>query len=417
MTQRAPDTCAAFVGIDWAEAKHDGCLQAAGAPKRACCQRTHTPEASDAWVATLRTRFNGPPVAGCLERTTGPLVFALRKYAGLILCPLNPLTLARYRDACTPSRAKDAPTAAALPRELLLTPRDTLQPLNPQHPTLRAREQLVDQRRRVGGATGRRTHRLTSPLTNSVPHVLTWLPDKETPLFCDVLSRWPTLQAAHRARRAPLETCCRDHHVRSSDVIDHRLHAIKAASPLPLDEGVIAPHTLLVQALVSQLRVTLQASATFDTALAQRAQSPPDFPLFPARPGAGPVFASRLRVAFGAQRDRSASAAELPRSAGMASVTERRGKQAWGHWRRQGPTFLRHPFVAWAAEATRHACWAQVYSQQQRDKGKAHQAAVRPWHAKGAASSLGGGRSAPCRMRPPLSRHSPAVGRPCSSIL
>jgi hypothetical protein len=33
--------------------------------------------------------------------------------------------------------------------------------------------------------------------------------------------------------------------------------------------------------------------------------------------------------------------------------------------------------VEWAAESIRHAFWAQVYYQQQRDKGKAHQAAVR----------------------------------------
>jgi hypothetical protein len=33
--------------------------------------------------------------------------------------------------------------------------------------------------------------------------------------------------------------------------------------------------------------------------------------------------------------------------------------------------------VAWAAESIRHSFWAQVYDQQQRDKGKAHQAAVR----------------------------------------
>jgi hypothetical protein len=58
-------------------------------------------------------------------------------------------------------------------------------------------------------------------------------------------------------------------------------------------------------------------------------------------------------------------------------VTERSGKKSWGHWRLQGPTFLRQTFVEWAAESTRHAFWAQVYYQQQRDKGKAHQAAVR----------------------------------------
>src|SRR5215510_4817867 len=61
----------------------------------------------------------------------------------------------------------------------------------------------------------------------------------------------------------------------------------------------------------------------------------------------------------------------------MAPVTARSGKKSWGHWRLQGPHFLRQPFVAWAAESIRHAFWAQVYSQQQRDKGKPHQAAVR----------------------------------------
>jgi hypothetical protein len=33
--------------------------------------------------------------------------------------------------------------------------------------------------------------------------------------------------------------------------------------------------------------------------------------------------------------------------------------------------------VAWAAASIRHAFWAQVSSQQQRDKGTTHQAAVR----------------------------------------
>jgi hypothetical protein len=47
------------------------------------------------------------------------------------------------------------------------------------------------------------------------------------------------------------------------------------------------------------------------------------------------------------------------------------------HWRRQCPKFRRQTCVAWAAESIRHACWARVYYQQQRDKGKAHQAAVR----------------------------------------
>ena len=377
MTPTSHDTFAAFVGIDWADAKHDGCLQTAGSAKRECFQLEHTPEAIDAWVTTLRTRFHGQPVAICLELTKGPLVTALRKYDFLVLFPINPLTLARYREAFTPSRAKDDPTDAALQLELLLTHRDKLQPLNPQSPTMRALTQLVEHRRRVVGDKVRITNRLTSTLKNSFPQVLHWFQEKDTAIFCDFLSRWPTLKAVQLARRSPLETCFRAHHVRYADVIAQRLEAIKSATPLTTDEGVIAPNALLVQALVAQLRVTLQASADFDTAIAQCAQRHPDFPFFQALPGAGPVFAPRLLAAFGEQRARYASAAELQKYAGIAPVTERSGKKAWVHWRLQCPKFLRQTFVEWAAESTRHSFWAQVYYQQQRDKGKAHQAAVR----------------------------------------
>ena len=377
MTHGAHEAFAAFVGIDWADAKHDVCLQPAASTKREYCQLEHTPEAIDAWVTTLRTRFNGQPVAIGLELTKGPLVSALRTYDFLVLFPINPLMLARYREACTPSRAKDDPTDAALQLELLLTHRDTLQPLRPQSPTMRALAQLVEHRRRVVGDTVRITNRLTSTLKNSFPHVLQWFQEKDTVIFCDFLRRWPTLKAAQLARRATLETFFRAHHVRSADVIAQRIQAIKAATPLTTDDGVSAPHALLVQALIAQLRATLQAIADFDSAIAQRAQSHPDFSLFQALPGAGPVFAPRLLVAFGEQRERSTSAAELQKYAGMAPVTERSGKKSWVHWRLQCPKFVRQTFVEWAAESIRHAFWAGVFYQQQRDKGKAHQAAVR----------------------------------------
>jgi hypothetical protein len=308
MTHVSHEAFAAFIGIDWADATHDGCLQTAGSTKREGFQLEHTPEAIDAWVTTLRTRFNGPPVALGLELNKGPIVSALRKYDFLVLFPINPLTLARSREAFTPSRAKDDPTDAALQLALLLTHRDKLQPLQPQRPTMRALAQLVEHRRRVVGDKVRITTRLTSTLKNYFPHVLHWFQEKDTAIFCDFLSRWPTRKAVQLARRATLETFFRAHHVRYADVIAQRIQAITSATPLTTDDGVIAPHALLVQALVAQLRVTLQAIADFDLAIAQRAQSHPDCSLFQALPGAGPVFAPRRLVAFGEQRERYAAA-------------------------------------------------------------------------------------------------------------
>jgi len=101
----------------------------------------------------------------------------------------------------------------------------------------------------------------------------------------------------------------RTHHVRSADVIAPRLEAIKSARALTTAAGVIAPHGLLVHALVAQLRVTLQAMADGDNALAHRAPDHPACPVCDAVPGAGAVCAPRLLVAFGAPRDRFPAAA------------------------------------------------------------------------------------------------------------
>jgi hypothetical protein len=74
MTRLPTDEFAAFVGLDWADAKHDVCLQAPGSETREFSVLAHTPETIDAWVSTLRTRFKGQPIAICLELTKGPVV-------------------------------------------------------------------------------------------------------------------------------------------------------------------------------------------------------------------------------------------------------------------------------------------------------------------------------------------------------
>jgi len=131
MKQAAHEACAAFIGLDWADPTHDVCLQAAGAAQRERFSLEHTPEAIEAWVGALHQRFEGNPLAIYLALTKGPIVFALRTYHLLVLFPVHPLTLARYRDAFTPSRAQDDPTDAALQLALLCTHRDKLQPLTP----------------------------------------------------------------------------------------------------------------------------------------------------------------------------------------------------------------------------------------------------------------------------------------------
>jgi hypothetical protein len=103
---------AAFIAIDWSDAKHDICLFDASTSKKEDSILKHTPEDLEAWASALRARFAGQPIAVCLEQSRGPLIYALLKYDFFVLYPINPTTLAKYREAFSPSRAKDDPRDA-----------------------------------------------------------------------------------------------------------------------------------------------------------------------------------------------------------------------------------------------------------------------------------------------------------------
>jgi transposase len=79
----------------------------------------------------------------------------------------------------------------------------------------------------------------------------------------------------------------------------------------------------------------------------------------------------------GSDRERWASADEVARFSGIAPVIERSGKSCRVRWRYFCPKFLRQSFVEYAGESVRHSFWARAYYEQQRAKGKSHQAAVR----------------------------------------
>ncbi|MCH9675165.1 MAG: IS110 family transposase [Gammaproteobacteria bacterium] len=338
---------------------------------------THTPEAIDEWARELRTRFDNMPVALIVELAKGPVVNALRKYDFIVLFPINPASLAKYREVFTNSGAKDDPTDAELALDFLLKNPERLHPLMPQSATMRTLEQLVESRRKFVNDQTRMTNRITSALKNHYPQPLQWFPNTNTTLFCDFLSRWPDVKSLRNARRSTLERFLREHNVRGQERISARIELMKAATPLTEDPGVVEPAKLLVSSLVEQLRATISIIAEYDQRIASLAPTHPDFAVFQSFPGAGPTFAPRLLAAFGEQRERYADAGELQRYCGVAPVTERSGNSTWIHWRWQCPKFLRQTFVEWAALTIPHSTWARAFYVSQKQRGKSHRAILR----------------------------------------
>jgi transposase len=367
---------AAFLGIDWANDKHDLCLLDATTHTKEFFRLAHKPEVLDAFLRQLRLRYPQQPIAVGVEQARGPLLFALLKYDFLTLYPIHPTTLARYREAFSPSRAKDDPTDAAYAAELLHQHRDRLTAWTPDDATTRTIQLLVEQRRRLVNDRTRLTNRLTAVLKAYFPQALTWLPDLDTELACAFLTRWPTLTALQKSRVATIAQFFRSHHSHGA-VLERRLSEIKTALPLVTDTAVIAASTLLVSALVPQLQATLQAIAAHEKEIERRCAAHPDFDIFASLPGAGKVFAARLLAACGTQRERFAEAQALACFSGVAPVIERSGQSCWTRWRYFCPKFLRQTFVEFAGQSIPFCGWAKAFYHLQRSRGKGHAAALR----------------------------------------
>jgi hypothetical protein len=105
---------AARVGIDWGDGEHAVALQESGSRSVENVQLPQTPEAITEWATALRKRFSGRLVGICLETSHGPLVHALLEFDFVVLYPVNPRALKRFRETFDPGGAKDDPDDAGL---------------------------------------------------------------------------------------------------------------------------------------------------------------------------------------------------------------------------------------------------------------------------------------------------------------
>ena len=373
-----PEEYAALIGLDWAAEKHDVCIWDAATGKSRHRVIEHTPEALAEWLAELQASYPGRRLAVCLEQSRGALMYALMDHAFLDLYPINPVTLARYREAFAPSRAKDDPGDARLLAEILRLHRDKLAVWKPDDEQTRTLAFLNEERRKAVNLRTKLVLRLQAALKLYFPQALAWLgADLGTPMACDWLLKWPTLEAAQRSRPQTVRAFFYAHNCRSAAHVESVLAALPAAKPLTTDAAVLAVQPLTVQMLAKQLRLLHGAIVAYERQIAARFRPHPDAFLFENLPGAGPALAPRLLTAFGTDRSRHPTAQDMQAYAGIAPVIERSGKSCWTHWRWNCPKFLRQTFHEFAKSTVIHSAWARAFYDLQKSRGKGHNAAIR----------------------------------------
>jgi transposase len=368
----------AYIGIDWADRKHDIALyDCASDTWQESIIKTRPQDILD-WVNQLRTRYGEGKIAVAMEQKRGLLLYALCQYDNLILFPINPRTVANYRKAFQPSRAKSDPVDARLLVELMQKHPEKLERWIAGCPQTRALRQWVESRRMLVGEKVRLTNRIIASLKSYFPQVLDWFEDKDTMVFCAFLEQFPSVSVAQAATPEKLTQFFCSHHAGRKSAIARRIKQIQESGPpLTRDEAIVVPAQALTLALIDLLKVVINQLTEFNAKIAALFETIPDAELFSTLPGAGPHLAPRLLVAFGAERSRFSSAQAFMSYVGIAPVKEESGKKRWVHWRWSCPIFLRQTFVEWVNQSRRFSPWSQAFYQQQKSAGKTHQKAIR----------------------------------------
>jgi transposase len=368
---------AATVGWDWADKKHDLWLRPADGSPGEHLQLAQSPEALHGWVAKLRERFQGQPVALCIETSRGPAISALLAYDFVVLFPVNPKALKNYRTAFSVSGAKDDRSDAQLLEEYVRLHRDKLQALEPDTVPTRTLAGLVETRRQWVDERTRLVEQLHSVLKTYYPLAETLLGEQLTkPLASDWLARWPDLESLQKASAPTLRAFFFQHNSRRHTLLEERLQAIAQAKALTTDPAIIVPARLRVIGLVALLKPLHRIIATLDQQIGKAMDEHPDAPIFRSLPGAGPCLAPRLLVAFGTNRDRFGSATEVAQFYGVAPVIRQSGRTQSVHTRHRCPKFGRQSFHENAGCALKAEPWASCFHDQYKHKheGRHHQA-------------------------------------------
>ncbi|HEV8191272.1 MAG TPA: IS110 family transposase [Ktedonobacterales bacterium] len=363
-----------FAGIDWADRHHDAAVVTGTGEVVGRLRVAHSAEGLEELTAFLQQGCpEGEQVACVVETTHGLLISALLE-AGLLVCPVNPTTLMRWRP---PSGAKsDAGDALLLARAGRATWPD-LPVLQPDSPAVHELKLLTrDLEGRIVEQT-RLVNQLTACLKAYYPVALACFDGLTRHVALAFLQTFPTLARARAATceelREALLQVRYPHAAEKATALYHLLHQPQ----LEASAEVVRAKARLALALVEQLQVVVRQVAAYDQEIARLFLQHADQAVFASLPGAGKRLAPRLLAEWGEDRRRYADAASVQALAGTAPVVFQSGAYRGVRRRRTCVNNLRQALYHFARESALLEDWAKAYYRRKREQGKTRAMALR----------------------------------------
>jgi transposase len=372
-----------FCGIDWAEDHHDTALVDEGGQVLARQRISDDAAGLARLLELLADHGDSPddPVPVAIETPRGLLVACLRA-TGRRVYPVNPMSVARYRDRhSVAGRKSDKGDAAVLANVL----RTDVHAHRPQPADSELAHSVAVLARAQQDAVWDRTtahNKLRSHLREYYPGFLAALAAARggimRPEARAVLAAAPAPAAGARLTLAQLRALLKKAgRSRGIDAEAQRLRdALRTEQmrQLPLVEEAMGRQSL---ALLRQLEAACQSADDLEQAAIESFNQHPDAGIITSFPGIGALTGARVLAEIGDDRSRFKDARGLKAYAGSAPITRASGKSRSVTHRRVKNNRLAAAGYTWAFAALTASPGARAHYDRRKDAGDRHGAAQR----------------------------------------
>jgi transposase len=369
-----------FVGDDWAEAHHDVELMDATGRRLA---KARLPEGV-AGMARLHAMIgeqlgedtDETEVSIGIETDHGPWVAALIA-AGYTVFPVNPLSVARYRERHSVSGAKSDAADAHTLADMVRTDSHQLRPAAADSAEAEAIKVVARAHKTLIWERTRHTQRLRHALREYFPAALEAFEDLDAPDTLLLLAKAPDPASAARLTVAQISAALKK--ARRRDILSKAaaIQGVLRAEHLGQPAVITTAYAATTRAAVAVLSTLHEQVKALQGQVDAHFGQHPDAEIVGSQPGLGPVLGARVLAEFGDDRDRYASAKCRKNYAATSPITRASGKKKVVVARFVHNDRLVDALMAQAFSALNASPGARVYYDQLRARGAEHNPALR----------------------------------------
>lgn len=367
-----------YVGIDWAEAHHDVCVEDVEGQVLVKGRVPDGIEGVERIHEMLASHAEAPSdVAIGIELDRGLLVAALVA-TGYEVHAVNPLAVSRYRDRLAPARAKSDPGDARVLAEVMRSDRHLHREVAGDSSEAEAIKVLARAHQNLIWTRQRIANQLRSVLREFYPGSLLAFGDLASVDALAVLEIAPTPSAGRAVTEAKIRKALasggRKLRVieRSAEIIE-ALRAPQLGAPQVLEEAF--GHQ--VGALVAVLGTLVKQIRELRSELERSFEAHPDAEIITSLPGLSFVLGARVLAEFGDDPTRYADARARRNYAGTAPITRASGTRKVVVARIARNKRLADACYGWAFSSLNTSPGARAFYDRQRAAGKTHHQALR----------------------------------------